>query len=182
MSFPLLRPFRPSDADAVAALILPIQQQEFGLPVTLADQPDLLAITSFYQTGRGGFWVADARGEIVGTIGLRDFGARRAALRKMFVAAPWRGRVVGGGGVAQGLLDRAAAHAAEAEVRELWLGTTDRFVAAHRFYERNGFARAQRGDVPPGFPLMAVDSRFYWRRVAGEESGASGRMGAAPTV
>ena len=75
MSLPMVRPFRLPDAEAVAALILSIQRQEFGLPVTLADQPDLQAIPSFYQTDCGGFWVAEARG----TIGLRDFRGRRPA-------------------------------------------------------------------------------------------------------
>lgn len=169
MSLPTVRPFRLPDAEAVAALILSIQQQEFGLPITLADQPDLQAVAPFYQTGCGGFWVAEAQGAIIGTLGLRDFGFRRAALRKMFVAEGWRGRErAPGAGVAQLLLDRATAHAAGAGVRELWLGTTDRFAAAHRFYERNGFAPAQRNDLPPGFPLMAVDSRFYWQPVPGE--------------
>lgn len=181
MSLPMVRPFRLPDAEAVAALILSIQQQEFGLPVTLADQPDLQAIPSFYQTGCGGFWVAEARG----AIGVRDCGGQRAALRKMFVAAGWRGRErvmgVGGSGVAQALLDRAVAHAAGAGVRELWLGTTERFAAAHRFYERNGFARAQRHDVPPGFPLMAVDSRFYGWPVSGEGAVTPRRAVTAPS-
>ncbi|MEE4944850.1 hypothetical protein V2K24_05085 [Pseudomonas alliivorans] len=40
-------------------------------------------------------------------------------------------------------------------------GTTDKFLAAHRFYEKHGFSEVARGNLPESFPLMAVDSRFY---------------------
>ena len=43
-------------------MILPIQREEFAIPITAGDQPDLLAIADFYQTGTGGFWVAKADG------------------------------------------------------------------------------------------------------------------------
>jgi hypothetical protein len=71
-------------------VILPIQQEEFAISITAEDQPDLLAITDFYQTGTGGFWVAKAAGRVVGTIGLKDIGNREAALRTMFVATDCR--------------------------------------------------------------------------------------------
>lgn len=41
------------------------------------------------------------------------------------------------------------------------LGTTEAFVAAHRFYKRNGFAIIAKADLPPAFPLMPLDTRFY---------------------
>jgi GNAT superfamily N-acetyltransferase len=46
-------------------------------------------------------------------------------------------------------------------VREILLGTTERFLAAHRFYERNGFQPIDAAALPPEFPRMAVDTRFY---------------------
>ena len=85
-------PFVQSDPAGVLEVILPIQQEEFAISITAEDQPDLLAITDFYQTGTGGFWVAKADGRVVGTIGLKDIGNREAALRKMFVATGYRGR------------------------------------------------------------------------------------------
>lgn len=100
-----------SDADqrGVVNVILPIQQQEFGIAITEADQPDLAGIKEFYQTGTGGFWVARSNGDVVGTVGLKDIGTGQAALRKMFVAAPFRGGELG---VAAKLLDALLAHAA----------------------------------------------------------------------
>ena len=108
--------FAPEDAAGVIALILPIQQQEFDIPITAADQPDLAAIPSFYQSGAGGFWVAKDAGAVVGTIGLKDIGAGRAALRKMFVGPAHRGAAHG---VAQALLDTALAAAAEGGLGEV---------------------------------------------------------------
>lgn len=151
-------PFESAHAAGVPALIVPVQQAEFGIAVTLADQPDLLDIPGFYQSGRGNFWVALDQGQVVGTIGLRDIGEGRAALRKMFVAASHRGREHG---VAAALLDTLLAWARTQGLQEVLLGTTDRFLAAHRFYEKNGFEVVPRDNLPPSFPVMAVDSRFY---------------------
>lgn len=161
---PHIRPFAPGDVEGVVAVIVPIQQVEFGLPVSRATQPDLDDIPGVYQQGRGNFWVAEIDGRIVGTIGLLDLGDRQAALRKMFVAAAWRGR---SHGVAQRLLDALLDWAQAQGVDEVCLGTTDRFVAAHRFYERNGFRSIDAAALPARFPRMAVDTRFYRRLRAG---------------
>jgi len=84
-------PFAPEHASGVANVILPIQQCEFGIPISLERQPDLAEIQSFYQSGAGNFWVALSAGEVVGTIGLLDIGSQQAALRKMFVKPAFRG-------------------------------------------------------------------------------------------
>lgn len=150
--------FAPPDRDGVIDVILPIQREEFGIPITAADQPDLAAIPDFYQSGLGDFWVAKADGTVVGTIGLKDIGNRQAALRKMFVAAPWRGRAHG---VAARLLAELLDAARARGIETVFLGTTDRFLAAHRFYEKHGFAEMAPDALPPAFPRMAVDSKFY---------------------
>ena len=81
-----------------------------------------------------------------------------AALRKMFVAAPFRGRELG---VAGKLLDALLAHARAQGIARIFLGTTDKFLAAHRFYEKKGFEELQKAELPKAFPVMAVDSKFY---------------------
>ena len=70
----LIAPFSDADQQGVLDVILPIQQREFGIPITAADQPDLMNIPEFYQSGTGGFWVARSNGEVVGTVGLKDIG------------------------------------------------------------------------------------------------------------
>lgn len=141
-------------------VILPIQQQEFNLPVSLAAQPDLLDIANYYQTGRGNFWVALANDRVVGTIGLRDLGNGQGALRKMFVACEFRGAPLG---VANLLLNTLIEWAKARKISDVYLGTTEYFHAAHRFYEKNLFIAIARESLPPSFPLMAVDTIFYQR-------------------
>ena len=159
----LIAPFSDADRQGVLDVILPIQQREFGIPITEADQPDLMNIPAFYQSGTGGFWVARSNGEVVGTAGLKDIGSGQTALRKMFVAAPFRGRELG---VAGKLLDVLLAHARAKGVAEIFLGTTDKFLAAHRFYEKCGFRELAKAELPEAFPIMAVDSKFYVLRVS----------------
>ena len=158
-----IRPFEDSDGAAVTSLIVGIQRGEFAIAITPADQPDLASIPDFYQTGAGNFWVAVVDDEVVGTLGLRDMGDGDVALRKMFVASKYRGEPHR---VARRLLNAALAWAEEKKSRNIFLGTTSRFLAAHRFYEKNGFELVTRETLPPTFPLMAVDTRFYRRALA----------------
>lgn len=150
--------YAPGDEKDILALILPIQRDEFGIEISADDQPDLMQIGTFYQTGNGDFWLAREKGFLIGTIGLRDIGNGEAALRKMFVAESWRGREFG---VAKQMLEHLVATAKERGITRIYLGTTEKFLAAHRFYEKYGFELIEKQDLPLSFPLMAVDTRFY---------------------
>lgn len=154
----VIRRFEPRDQQSVLDVILPIQQEEFGIEITVEEQPDLFVIPTFYQSGSGDFYVAEMNGHIVGTLGLVDIGSGQCALRKMFVAAPFRGRAHG---VAQALLKQLLDAAHDRGVREIFLGTTEHFIAAHRFYEKNGFRQIGPEMLPSDFPRVAVDTRFY---------------------
>ena len=150
-----IAPFQPGMETQVVGLILPIQREEFLVPITAADQPDLAAIPDVYQKGRGGFWVGLEGEEVIGTIGLIDFGSG-GALRKMFLRKDARGS-----GLAQSLLDTLIIHAKAKGLPCICLGTLPHMHAAHHFYERNGFARVEPETLPPDFPRMAVDTVFY---------------------
>ena len=151
-------PFSRAFQDDVIDLILTIQQVEFGFKIQAEDQPDLHAIEDFYQTGAGGFWVALVEGRPVGTIALRDIGERQGALRKMFVKPAYRGRA---NAVAETLLHTLLKSAKAGGIDEIFLGTTEKFVAAHRFYEKHGFEQVPANLLPSSFPRMALDTRFY---------------------
>jgi len=151
-------PFAPQHVEGVGALIVGIQRDEFQIPITLEDQPDLQEIPSFYQQGAGNFWVALSEGEVVGTVALVDLGNHQGALRKMFVHASYRGPKHG---VSARLLDTLLEWSRARDVKEVYLGTTEKFLAAHRFYERNGFQQIPADELPPSFSKMAVDTRFY---------------------
>lgn len=158
-----IQPFSAPYGEGVVALILPIQQTEFDVPVTLADQPDLLDIPGFYRNGRGNFWIALDQDEVVGSIALLDIGDGRAALRKIFVSRHHRGA---GSGLANRLLQTLLQWSREHGIREIYLGTTEQFLAAHRFYEKQGFVRIEKAALPTTFPIMGVDTRFYALRLA----------------
>ncbi|MFY8036071.1 MAG: GNAT family N-acetyltransferase [Cyclobacteriaceae bacterium] len=153
-----VRPYTEEDKEKIIALILPIQQQEFGVPITITDQPDLQAISTFYLQNGGNFWVAVYGDQLVGTIGLLNIGNGQGVIRKMFVHSNHRGASLG---LAQQLLNTLIAWCETKQIDEIFLGTIDTMTAAHRFYEKNGFRAIQKENLPPTFPLMKVDNRFY---------------------
>ena len=149
-----------SNADSAKAvdLILPIQRIEFGVPITVEDQPDLLDIGRFYNEPGGGFWGAFNDGELIGTIALINAGHNTGVIRKMFVKQEFRGKTHG---IAQQLITDLIAFAREKSLTDLYLGSVDQMKAAHRFYERNGFQRISPETLPAHFPRMALDTIFY---------------------
>ena len=142
----------------VADLILHIQNTEFGIPITLALQPDLNEIPGFYQTNNGNFWIAKIDDKIIGTISLLDIGNRKGALRKMFLDRNYRGKEFG---VGQSLLNTLIDWAKQKRFTEIFLGTTEKFIAAQRFYEKNNFKEIEKQKLPVAFPVMEVDIKFY---------------------
>jgi N-acetylglutamate synthase-like GNAT family acetyltransferase len=153
-----IEPFAERYREEVGQLIVSIQQREFGIPITYEQQPDLRDIPGFYQRQAGDFWLALAGERVVGSIALLDIGDGLGALRKMFVAADCRGA---NAGVAGRLLEALLGHARAQGLRAIYLGTTDKFLAAHRFYEKHGFVLVEAAALPASFPRMSVDSRFY---------------------
>lgn len=142
----------------VVDLILNIQQNEFGVPVTLKDQPDLLKVKEFYQQGNGNFWVAVEDEKLIGTIALVDMKDGNVALRKMFVEAASRGKEKG---VAALLLQKAFDWCHDRKIQNIYLGTVEVLKASHRFYEKNGFVRVEIKELPASYPRMPVDTIFY---------------------
>ncbi|KYP16310.1 GNAT family N-acetyltransferase [Flavihumibacter sp. CACIAM 22H1] len=157
-----IQPYRDEHQQGVIHLILPIQQIEFGVPVTIHDQPDLLIIPEFYQQNKGNFWVALHHQDLVGSIGLIDIGHQAAAIRKMFVRADFRGKETGLG---QALLDTATRWCQHNGIHDIYLGTVQQLKAAQRFYEKNDFRKIAAEDLPAYFPRMKVDTDFYTRNL-----------------
>jgi len=150
-----------ADRDDVISLIVGIQQGEFGLSITAADQPDLADVDGFYRAGGGEFWVARDDGRVVGTIALVVFQPCHAAIRKMFVAPSHRGAV----GLATTLMTNLLRSAPTHGIEQIWLGTTSVMTTAQRFYARHNFTSVAREELPAAFPLMTVDSVFFHRTV-----------------
>lgn len=148
--------------EAVGKLIVGIQNGEFGIPITYDDQPDLKEIPHFYQKNKSNFWIALDRGALIGTIALIDVGNHNCLLRKMFVHKDYRGAEKA---VGQALLDTLLAWCHEKDIHHIYLGTTDKFQAAQRFYEKNGFQNVAESELPEIDPRirMKVDNRYYCR-------------------
>jgi len=158
-----IQTYRPEYCQGIIDLILPIQQIEFQVPITLEDQPDLLQIPEVYQHGNGNFWVAtNSENRVVGTIAFIGFGGNRVALRKMFVAADYRGKTYG---LAQKLMDLSLDWCHEKQIESIWLGTIPRLEAAVRFYQKNGFDEVAAENLPLEFPRMPVDTLFFCKTV-----------------
>jgi N-acetylglutamate synthase-like GNAT family acetyltransferase len=154
----IIQPFKKEYEQALIKFIVGIQRNEFGIPITASDQPDLIDIPNFYQNKNGNFWVATCENRIVGTIALLDIGSKMAALRKMFVDALFRGNRTS---TAKKLLRTLLSWSENKGIKDIYLGTTQKFLAAHKFYEKNGFTEIPKSELPATFPIMKVDSKFY---------------------
>ncbi len=163
-----IRPFSTEYKDRVIDHIVGIQNGEFGIAITAADQPDLADIPGYYQKGCGNFWLAVHDRHVIGTISLLDIGENMAALRKMFVAPEFRGR---NAGTSERLLKAALSWAKQHWIKKILLGTTSKFIAAHRFYEKHGFTRIEKADLPGNFPVMTVDTIFYQKKIMPTDKG-----------
>jgi len=86
-----IRPARAKDLAALIDVITTIQRQEFDIPITLAEQPDLQDIDGHYRHGAGEFWVAERARAAVGTIALMDLGDGVGTLRTIALRADARG-------------------------------------------------------------------------------------------
>ncbi len=154
----IIKPLANEHCRQVINLVLPIQQIEFGAPVTLEGQPDLLDLElNYYKTG-GAFWGALNNDELVGTIALISTGHNAGVIRKMFVKKEYRGKEHG---IGQRLLNGLFSYCSEKHISHLYLGTIDTFIAARRFYEKNGFMIIEKADLPHFFPFMPADNLFY---------------------
>ena len=76
----------------------------------------------------------------------------------MFVKSPYRGNKYN---TAKILLQVSIGWAKQNKITAIYLGTTDEFLAAHRFYEKNGFVQISIKVLPVSFPIMKVDTKFY---------------------
>ncbi len=154
--------FETVDQAEVTALILQIQREEFHIAITLEDQPDLQEIEAAYFAKGGKFWVAkNEQAEIVGTLAVVPIENQRCVIKKVFVTPTYRGKEK----VGQQLLDQAFKFCKTVEINEIYLGTTEKFIAAQKFYQKNGFERIEKNTLPPSFMKMEVDNVFFRKKL-----------------
>jgi N-acetylglutamate synthase-like GNAT family acetyltransferase len=104
------------------------------------------------------FWVLKEEEKLAGTIGMIKMKNHSVALKSLFVRKEYRSR--GGAAI---LLKTFMDRAIKKNMRYIYLGTMDQMKAAQRFYEKNGFVKIDRGELPGDFPANILDTVFYCR-------------------
>ena len=160
MSEITITPFKKQYESEVVDLIISIQN-DFGVDVTLEDQPDLLRIEEEYIHTGGNFWVALSENHVVGTIALVKLGNGNGAIKKMFAAPAFRGEKQLG----KKLLDTLISYCKDQGYKELYLGTVNVLIAAQKFYKKNGFVECSKADMPKDYHIMDVDNVFFKKTI-----------------
>jgi putative acetyltransferase len=137
MSFEI-RPVEDQDADALIKLIGDCFSEYEGVFLDLDDlDKDITAYeTSLKKQNGVGFVVEGDGGEIVASVACAPSGEGRYELKRLYLSAKLRGS-----GMGLKLLHHIedVARAAGAAKMDAWSDT--RFTRAHRFYEREGYAK-----------------------------------------
>ena len=140
-----------------------IQTYEFHIQLTPSVNENLSDIPRYFA-GKGSqinFWCAlDDNDKVIGCLGLAQLGKKDGELKKFFIVHEYRGL-----GIAQALFDSALAQAKEDKMQQLFLGTTDKFHAAHRFYRRNQFEVIKKSELPKAMKVCDVDTCFFRRQL-----------------
>ena len=136
-----IRDYHARDHASVVSLVVDTLA-EFGFSSQVGGiERDLQEIQERYSGARAGFWVAEASGEVVGTVAIRPKRADTCELKRLYVRPVQRGT-----GLGQRLYVHAESFARGAGFERVWLDSSRRFAKAHRLYERNGFVLLEQMD------------------------------------
>jgi RimJ/RimL family protein N-acetyltransferase len=106
------------------------------------------------------FWVAIVNKKVVGTIGLVELENQNAEIKKMFVSKSFRGQ-----GISKLLLQTLTNWTMQNKFKHIHLGTMAQFEVAQRFYEKNGFKKISKFELPKDFFINPLDSIFYTKQI-----------------
>ena len=154
-----IRNFTDADASSVIELVLGIQNNEFGLNLSIEDQQDLANVGDYYFKRNGTFFVADRfQKEIVGTIGLLRLSREIAVMKKFFVLSCYRGRKVG---ISARLYDAFISFAKSNGIETIVLDTPSVATRSHKFYLSVGFTEISRAELPMPYDFPERDTLFF---------------------
>lgn len=146
------------DKEEVIALVLHCQNDGTRPFVSVDDQPELLHIKEMYLDAGGGFWVAKENGKVAGSIGLLMCGGGLAVLKKFFVYEAYRGEPYHLG---RRLYEILLADARKKGVKRMLLDTPRNAYRAHKFYEKAGFQKITKDELPIDYDYTYEDSDFF---------------------
>jgi N-acetylglutamate synthase-like GNAT family acetyltransferase len=126
---------------------------EFNEPIFTENSKKLIDV---YLIPNNKFWVASDSDKVVGTIGIVKLMNENIMLKSMFVDKMYRGQ-----GISNLLLDTLINWVAQNKYKQIYLGTMTQFTAGQRFYEKNGFVKCNRTELPTDFTINTLDTIFY---------------------
>lgn len=140
MTDPLIRPIRPEDDAAVAAIIREVMAS-FGAtgPGYSSSDPEVDAMSAAYDGARAAYFVLEEDGRVVGCGGIAPLAGADAdvcELRKMYLLPVARGR-----GLGRAMLQRCLDAARGRGYRRCYLETLSAMDAAQALYAKAGFRR-----------------------------------------
>lgn len=153
----VIRPIRPEDDAAVAAIIRSVMT-EFGAvgPGYSINDAEVDTMFESYAGERAAYFVVDDGGEIIGGGGVAPLDGAApevCELRKMYFLPEARGR-----GLGRAMLDRCLASARELGFAQCYLETLAGMDDARRLYEGAGFRRIEGSMGATGHTSC---NRFY---------------------
>jgi N-acetylglutamate synthase-like GNAT family acetyltransferase len=108
------------------------------------------------------YWVASYSGKIIGTAGVVLLSNGNCVLKRMMVDPAYRGNEKQ---VAKQLLDQCMLWAREQHAKYMYLGTMAQFIAAQKFYQKNGFTEISTSQMPADAVLNPIDALYYSRKL-----------------
>lgn len=138
-------------------MILHIQNEEAKISLSLEEQPDLLDIDKHYIKGGGEFLVAVEADSVIGTIAFMNYGNNNAVLKKFFVRSDFRCQKVG-----LALYNELLSRLNEKGFKRVVLDTPSVATKSHKFYEKAGFRRISKDELPFHYEYPDRHSFLYF--------------------
>lgn len=140
----------------VLQLILHIQNEEAKINLTLEEQPDLMNINEYYTKKGGAFWLAIEDNTVIGTVGIINAGNNCGILKKFFVKSEYRSKRIG-----YALYNELLRFAKDRQISHILLDTPSVAVKSHKFYEKAGFRRIEKNELPIDYQYPDRNSFLY---------------------
>lgn len=146
--------YQPVHQPAINEMMKRIQA-EFAEAITSRHSTVMAEV---YQLPGQKYWIAFHNNTVIGTIGLVMYGNHNAVVKRMMVDPDYRGKKFP---TAQLLLDTAFEWGKQQGAKRIYLGTMKQFIAAQKFYLKNGFEEIKIGELPADYPPNPMDTLFY---------------------
>lgn len=137
----------------VIDIVLHFQNDGTRSIVSVANQPDLLSIRDEYINKGGNFWIAKDNKALIGTIGIMPYSKEIAILKKFFVYENYQGEP---NHVGRKLYNTFLTFAKEQGFKTIILDTPKNTFRAHKFYEKAGFKKVDKEDLPIKYDCIYV--------------------------